>query len=246
MAILAFDTTMAACSAAVSERGRLLASRYELMQKGHAERLLPMIEAVMAEAGLDFSAIDQLRVTRGPGTFTGIRVGIAAARGLALALGLPIGAFNSLAAIAHHFCHQQRGALEDGPLTIVTDARRGEVYLQDFVIRDGKPVAQSEPQALSPAKAVWRYEGRGARMVGNGAPLLAAAANCERGLDLGEEGELEILAQDGLPNAAAFVTLPDSQLMFSSQPVEPLYLRAPDAKPQTAKQIVRASQLLAP
>ncbi|MCH7931874.1 MAG: tRNA (adenosine(37)-N6)-threonylcarbamoyltransferase complex dimerization subunit type 1 TsaB, partial [Proteobacteria bacterium] len=90
MNVLALDTATAACSVALWSDGTVLAQRFATMARGHAEALMPMVEAVMAEAGLAFADLDLVATTVGPGTFTGLRVGLAAARGLALAGGLPI------------------------------------------------------------------------------------------------------------------------------------------------------------
>src|SRR5450432_1394851 len=101
MTILALDTSGAACSVALRDgAGRLLAHRFEALARGHAERLMPMLREVMAEADVDFAALALIAVTTGPGSFTGIRVGLAAARGLALASGLPILGITAFEALA--------------------------------------------------------------------------------------------------------------------------------------------------
>src|SRR5690606_4397524 len=112
MNILAFDTCFGACSAAMlwhdatpsgegGAAGSRIVWRYEEMATGHAERLIPMIDEVLRESGQSLKTLDAIAVTEGPGTFTGIRVGVAAARGLALATALPIRATTSLHVIAH-------------------------------------------------------------------------------------------------------------------------------------------------
>ncbi len=137
MKVLAFDSSGAACSAAIRDgEGRLLAYRFEALARGHAERLMPMLRDVMREAGLAFSGLDVVAVTTGPGSFTGIRVGLAAARGLALASGLPllgVTAFEAVAAV------------------VSPDERRGganDFFIQSFAA-DG--TALSAPAALAPA-----------------------------------------------------------------------------------------------
>ena len=89
MRILAFDTATSACSAALWEDGRVGARRFETMTRGHAEALVPMIADVMDEAGTNFPRLDLIAVTVGPGAFTGLRIGLAAARGMALAAAVP-------------------------------------------------------------------------------------------------------------------------------------------------------------
>jgi tRNA threonylcarbamoyladenosine biosynthesis protein TsaB len=127
--ILAFDTALGACSAAMLDGDDVLARRFETMERGHAERLAPMVRELMQEAGLAFGAIDRIAVTIGPGTFTGQRVGYAFARGLRLALKRPLIGVTTLAAMAQAAIAATgaRGA------AVLHDARRGEVYASAIV-----------------------------------------------------------------------------------------------------------------
>ena len=135
MNVLAFDTCLGAVSAAVRWKGASgewqVASRFEARAGGHAERLMPMIAEVMEEAGLAFADLGRIAVTVGPGTFTGVRGGVAAARGLALASGLPVVTATSLAVMAHGAREQLQGRDAD-LLAVAVDARRGMVYLEIF------------------------------------------------------------------------------------------------------------------
>jgi tRNA threonylcarbamoyladenosine biosynthesis protein TsaB len=127
--VLAFDTALAACSAAVWSDGAILAARLERLDRGHAEALMPMVEAVRTEAGLAYEDIDRLAVTVGPGTFTGLRIGLAAARGLALAIARPLVGVTTLEALAAGVSEDER---QGRSVLAVIDARRGEVYAQTF------------------------------------------------------------------------------------------------------------------
>ena len=130
MRVLAIDTALEACSAAVldTELGTIVAHESLPMLRGHAEALLPLIARVMDRAGLEFAALDRIAVTTGPGSFTGLRVGIAAARGIALAAGKPAVGLSTLAAYAAPF------VAADDTLSVVAviDARHDHVYLQVF------------------------------------------------------------------------------------------------------------------
>ncbi len=133
MNVLAFDTCMAACSAALiqGDTGRVH-HRYALMERGHSETLFPMVKAVMEEAQLDFDELDLIAVTRGPGTFTGVRAGVAAARGFALASGVPVVSATSLDVMAF-ICRERLDLGNDSPgFLLAHDARRGELYVQSF------------------------------------------------------------------------------------------------------------------
>jgi tRNA threonylcarbamoyladenosine biosynthesis protein TsaB len=124
MKILAVDTALGACSAAVLDGDNTRAHRFEIMSRGHAERLAPMVREVMDEAGLTFAALDRLGVTTGPGTFTGQRVGIAFMRGLRIALKLPLLGVTTLECML-------AGALDESGLRSAVafhDAKRDEVY----------------------------------------------------------------------------------------------------------------------
>ena len=210
MIVLAIDTCLGACSVAVVSDGRTVAAASEPMTRGHQERLAPMAREVMARAGLDFAALDRIAVTVGPGSFTGLRVGLAFAKGLALALGKPCIGVGTLEALAATLA-------EPGPLAVVIDSGRGQVYLQTF--EAGR--ALSPPQVLS-------LEDAGSRVVelsdgvlsGPGAALLSTAA---------AGFELRPVAT---PEPAAVARLAASA---PAAPPTPLYLRPPDAKPPAAK-----------
>jgi tRNA threonylcarbamoyl adenosine modification protein YeaZ len=120
--VLAFDTSAAHCAAALLCNGQVFL-RDEAMDKGQAERLLPLLEELLAEAGIGWRDLTGLGVGTGPGNFTGVRISVAAARGLALGLGIPAIGVTRLEALAHGLPR---------PVTVVEDARRGEVYVQAF------------------------------------------------------------------------------------------------------------------
>lgn len=208
MIVLGLDTASPACSVAVMRAGEVLATRSEPMLRGHQERLAAMTAEVMQAAGLAFADLDRIAVTIGPGSFTGLRVGLAFAKGLALALDRPcvgVGDLHALAASA--------GA--GGAVVAVIDAKRGQVYLQAF---EGD-AALSAPAALDLAEAAARLVDLSASgpvtLVGSGAPLLAAASPGARVIAL-EAPDPGVVARLGA--AAARV------------PPRPLYLRAPDAR----------------
>ncbi|MDB5458773.1 MAG: tsaB, partial [Caulobacteraceae bacterium] len=159
MIVLALDTATGACSAAVLKDGAVLAAHSEPMTRGHQERLAPLVRDTMAEAGVGFADLDRVGVTVGPGSFTGLRVGLAFAKGLGLALSRPCIGVGTLEALA---------ASEPGPglTAAVVDAKRGQVYLQLF---EGG-AALMAPDVLSVETAAARlaelWRGGPARLVG--------------------------------------------------------------------------------
>src|SRR3984957_15101152 len=130
MRVLAIDTALAACSAAVldTDDGGIVASQSLPMTRGHAEALMPLLVRLMQDAGMAFRDIDRVVVTTGPGSFTGLRVGIAAARGIALAAGEPaVGVSTQLGYAPPHLAEDVTA-----PVISVIDARHSHVYLQTF------------------------------------------------------------------------------------------------------------------
>lgn len=211
MIVLAFDTCLGACSAAVLDGERTLAATVEPMWRGHQERLGSLVRQTMAQSGLAFDALDRVGVTVGPGSFTGLRVGLAFAKGLALALDIPAVGVGSLEALAEG---------QPGLVLALADARRDQVYWQVF--RDGSALT---PPAVSAIHNVVYYFSNQAileakqdapdLLIGPGAHLLASAF---------PQSRLEGLEA---PDPAAIARLASRAELA---PPKPLYLRAPDAK----------------
>jgi tRNA threonylcarbamoyl adenosine modification protein YeaZ len=221
MRVLAIDTALAACSAAVFDaaRGEVLASQALEMVRGHAEALLPLVARVMQEAGIGFVDLQRVAVTTGPGSFTGMRVGISAARAIAVATGLPaVGVTTLEAYAAPHF--------GGGAVAVAIDARHAHVYLQVFAA-DGTTVLPACIASLTEAAAAARSA---IRVIGSGAPLLAAAWPAAEPAPLFDPRAAPDIATVARLGAAA-VNL--------SEPPKPLYLRDADARPQTAARIAR-------
>lgn len=224
MRILGFDTATSACSAAVWEDGRIAARRFEPMPRGQSERLIPMVREVLSEAGADFPDLDLLAVTIGPGAFTGLRIGLAAARGMALAGDLACFGVTTLDAVAAGVSERER---EEANVLVVLDSKRAEVYAQAFR-SDLRPL--SEPKALMPADlAALTATGEGDAdhvvVAGDGAGQAVEALK-----DKGIEAVLS--TAPGVPDAATVAAIaaerwsPDQP----AAPLRPLYLRPPDAK----------------
>jgi tRNA threonylcarbamoyl adenosine modification protein YeaZ len=226
MLVLAIDTALEACSAAVfdTEGAGITAHETLPMARGHAEALIPLIKRVLDRARLDFSRIDRIAVTTGPGSFTGLRVGIAAARGIGLAAGKPMVGLSTLAAFAAPYI----AADDTLPVVVAIDARHDHVYLQVF----GPGGRTLVTPRLAPLREALRVAATGApRLTGSAANLLAAAWPAgEPAPSLVEQRQAPDIAWVARLGAAALDT---------GQPPKPLYLRAPDAQPQDAAQLAR-------
>ena len=222
MNILALDTSMGVCSAAVlrmTDLSRDLFVREEAMPRGHAEALMPMVEDVLKEAGLAPRELGTIAATQGPGSFTGVRIAIAAARGLALVTGAPLYGTDSLTVMAR--AARRTGLEPAGAFAIAVDAHRGKLYLGLY---DGEGIRLGGPLLCAPEDAVQRLPEGLAVAVGNGARLLAdaAAAHGRR---------LTPALLDLQPGATALAELA-SESADRLEILRPLYLRPPDAKPQ--------------
>jgi tRNA threonylcarbamoyl adenosine modification protein YeaZ len=224
MKILAIDTALSAASACVYEAGTDAPESAETiaMERGHAEALLPLIERVMAHAEGGFSGLSRIAVTVGPGSFTGLRIGIAAARAIGIACNVPVVGVATLAALAAPLILEQ----QPGLIAAAIDARHGNLYLAAFG-QDGR--ATVAPRLVSVREAMPLLEGNPIRLIGSGAPMLAIeAAATGRTVELmgnGSAPDILYVAKLGL-------------LADPAIPARPLYLKAPDvtlpAPPPTA------------
>lgn len=219
MKTIIIDTALGACTVGVFEDDRALAVQTEPMAKGHSERIGGFARDVVAASGIGFDALDRIGVTVGPGSFTGLRVGLAFAHGLGEALDRPVIGVSTLAALA-----ASRPSSRDDAFAAVIDARRGQVYLQVF--RGDLPLCP--PQALAIDNAVGLLtELNVAEMLGTGAAILNARRT-ER--SMAALIQTDPLVLDPTAHAVARLTrLADR----AASPPHPLYLRAPDATPPT-------------
>jgi tRNA threonylcarbamoyladenosine biosynthesis protein TsaB len=225
MRVLAIDTALEVCAAAVldTEHGKVVSESVPML-RGHAEALIPLIDRVMKQSGVPFAALDRIAVTTGPGSFTGLRVGISAARGIALAANKPAIGLTTLAAYAApYIAHDDKTAV-----AVAIDARHQHVYLQVFGA-GGRTLVASRIAAVADAA---RAAAIGpVRIVGTGATMLAAAwparepapllVDDHRAPDIVWVARLAVAADEG-----------------AAEP-KPLYLRAPDAQPQDAARLPR-------
>ncbi len=217
MNILALDTTTSACSVALLA-DEIEVSRSVMMERGHAEALLPMVKDVLNEASRTFADIDSVAVTIGPGAFTGLRIGLAAARGMALAAGIPCVGVTSLEAVAEAIGFAER----DGRALLVTlDSKRSDVFAQVFDAGGpplGPPVAVSLDGLMDivPARPL---------LVAGTAAAAAVESLVQRGVDaVGANGTSCPHAKDVARVAARLMAAGEK----TDQPPSPLYLRQPD------------------
>ena len=224
MKILALDTALNACSVALVHGEDVLAFHHEHRARGHAETLLPIITSLMAQAELGFQDLDMIAVSVGPGTFTGLRIGLAAARGIAIASGKPCVGVTTLQALAASVPNE---LAKDRLIIPAIDARRKEIYVQSFAYEDTSPFPQprGDARSLQIHDAPEYFPEEPFIIVGSGGPLVK-----ETGLLDGKSVELSDL--DPNPDAKIIAQLahnrgwPDAK----APPPAPLYLRAPDAK----------------
>jgi tRNA threonylcarbamoyladenosine biosynthesis protein TsaB len=226
MRVLAIDTALDACAAAVLDTNlaAVVASETVTMARGHAEALMPLIARVMDQAKAEFAELDRIAVTTGPGSFTGLRVGISAARGIALAAGKPAIGLTTLSG----FAAPHIAADDSKSVVAVVDARHDNVYLQVFGPGGRTLVA---PRIAPLREAVRAALAGAARVVGSAANLIAASWPRA-------EPPPALVEQRGAPDIGWIARL-GAAADDGHGPPKPLYLRAPDAQPQDAARLPR-------
>jgi tRNA threonylcarbamoyladenosine biosynthesis protein TsaB len=228
MLILAIDTALDACAAAVldTDNNKVIAQESQAMKRGHAEALMPLVARVMKESGIAFAALDRIAATTGPGSFTGLRVGLSAARGFALAANKPAVGITTLTAYSAPHVSEYG----EHPIIAAIDARHDHVYLQ-VVTGHGEPLVTPRVAPVEEALAASRF---GAPyLVGNAANMLA-----ERWpKDAAPPVKVE---QQAAPDITWVAWLAAAVDPAAAAP-RPFYLRAPDAKPP-ADQLPRAAE----
>lgn len=212
--VLALDTCFASCSVAVATgvgtpQSRVT-SRFEEMSKGQAERILPMVAETVGAAGIAPGQLGLIAVTVGPGSFTGTRIGIAAAKGLALACGIEAAGFTSLHVIARQVALVSSG---DDALCIAIDMGRRDVYAQAFEPGGVTPI--TDPTLVTVDMIEAFASSHDARLIGNGARFVS---------------DPQDFSSHFIPRAETLVALV-TQCKRKYQAATPLYLRAPDATP---------------
>jgi len=218
MLILAIDTALDACAAAVLDTGanKLIAEESQAMKRGHAEALMPLIARVMKASGIAFAALDRVAATTGPGSFTGLRVGLSAARGIALAAGKPVVGVTTLTAYAAPIVSENG----EHPVLSAIDARHDHVYFQ-MVSGDGSSLIKPNVAPIAQALDAQRFGTP--HLVGNAARILAERWPADT------PPPFKIDAQPA-PDIA-WVAWLGAAISPESAPAKPYYLRAPDAKP---------------
>ena len=167
MRVLALETSAKACSAAVTEDGRVLASAFQCTGLTHSRTLMPMVEAMLKNAELVLADCDAVAVANGPGSFTGIRIGVSAAKGLAFSIEKPAVGVSTLEAMARNV------AMVDGLVVCAMDARRQQVYNALFEAKDGSLTRLTPDRAIALAELAEELKGnsRPITVVGDGALL---------------------------------------------------------------------------
>ena len=228
MLILAIDTALDACAAAVvdTRNAKVIAHESQAMKRGHAEALMPLIARVMKDAGTGFAALDRIAATTGPGSFTGLRVGLSAARGIALAAAKPVVGVTTLTAYAAPVVTEHG----EHPIIAAIDARHDHVYLQ---VVSGNGFSLVTPRVAPIAEALAASRFGAPHLVGN-----AAGISAERwAKDAAPPFKVEPQPAPDIVWVAWLAAAVDPAVATP----RPFYLRAPDAKP-SANALPRAAE----
>ena len=223
MKILALETSAKAVSAAVSENGKILCSGYQDTGLTHSRTLMPIVEHILKNTGLTVADIDAIAVAAGPGSFTGIRIGVAAAKGLAFAADKPAVGVSTLAAMARNvaFC--------DGLVVCAMDARRQQVYNALFEAKDGQLTRLTPDRAiaLEDLAEELRSDPRPKTVVGDGARLCFAHLT-EAGISC-RLAPAQLVMQNAMSVALEAEAMAAEGKLVSAQALEPVYLRPAQA-----------------
>jgi tRNA threonylcarbamoyladenosine biosynthesis protein TsaB len=219
MLILAIDTALDACAAAVLDTvaGKMIAQESLAMKRGHAEALMPLIARVIEASGVAFASLDRIAVTTGPGSFTGLRVGLSAARGIALAADRPAVGLTTLTAYAAPVVSETG----EHPIISAIDARHDHVYFQ-VVSGNGSSLIRPRVAPIEEALDAARFGAP--HLVGNAAKILADRWPADA------PPPFKVDAQPA-PDIA-WVAWLGAAVSPNTAPARPYYLRTPDAKPQ--------------
>lgn len=232
MKVLAIDTACSACSVAVVVDGVVLGSRSEVMARGHAEALMPMVLEVMAEAKAAFSDFDLVAVTIGPGSFTGLRTGLAAARGIGLAQGISVAGVTTLEAVA---AAAARDAAKPGsglPIVVALETRRADLYIQRF---DAGLMPETDALALPPEQGRVYLPANGVLLAGDGAERLldgAALALC---------ATVHIIGAARIPDIADVAAIAVARARHPL-PARPLYVHPPAVRRPASASVAPAKK----
>lgn len=218
MLILAMESTAKAASVALVRDGVLVAQSTQCSGLTHSRTLLPMAEDLLKNAGINLSDVDRFAVAHGPGSFTGVRIGVAAVKGLAWATEKPAVGVSTLEAMAWHGAAAGEGSL----VCCAMDARRNQVYNALFEIRDDSPVRLTEDRAISLADLIadLKADGRTPFLVGDGAHL------CKAVMDSAVLAPENLRMQSAWGVAMAAMDKPDA----SADALQPVYLRLSQAE----------------
>jgi tRNA threonylcarbamoyladenosine biosynthesis protein TsaB len=223
--IIGIDTSTPAVSVALGDDSGLVASLRLLRGRRHVETVIPAIEQLLVHADCSYDAVTAIAVDIGPGLFTGLRVGVATAKALALALNVPVYAASSLEIIVHQWIAScgytdalaKIRATGEVDVLAVIDARRRELYAQRFSVRDGRVTHVEDPTCVAPVEALALIDGSlGTRVIGDAA--------------VGSPDFAGRTVSPGTPDASTLVTMVSDLKPTHPDELELLYLRAPDAE----------------
>jgi tRNA threonylcarbamoyladenosine biosynthesis protein TsaB len=224
MKILALDSATGACSVALWRDGAIVAQRFAVMDRGQSEVLIPMAQEVLAEAGADFPSIDVFAVTTGPGAFTGLRIGLAAAKGMALASGRPLIGVTTFEAVAHGVPAEERRGC---PVLVAVESRREDIFVQSF---DSELTVAGEARSVRPEDLA--LAGTPLLVAGDGAARVRLAFEAAAGAVSAGRPDVRFASGAGFPHAADVARIVALRGAGSglekAAPPQPFYLRPPD------------------
>ena len=224
MRILALETSAKSVSVAVTENGTLLAQAYQDRGLTHSVTLMPLLDGMLKTAGLTLDDMDIIAVAQGPGSFTGIRIGVSAAKGLAWAKALPCCGVSTLEAMAQNLRHM------DGLIVCSMDARRNQVYNAVFAAEGGQLTRLTPDRAIALSQLAEELQGdpRPKLVVGDGAALCSGFLS-EAGIPC-RMAPAQLVMQNAVGVALAAEEMAARGETVSARDLVPVYLRLSQAE----------------
>lgn len=219
MKILAFDTSGQSFSAALMEDDRIICEETFTVKETHARHIMPVLDRILLPAGGDVNVVDRIAVTIGPGSFTGIRIGLGVAKGIAFALGVPVVGVSTLDALVWPFRDSAC------PVYALMDARRGEVYFSKYFFSNGEIVQKTPERVCSPEKALaYAAEEEEALFCGSGAAVYGMQ------IESLIKRKISLLNPESVINASDIARIAFKSGFSSASEINPVYLRRSEAE----------------
>ncbi|MCD8497463.1 MAG: tRNA (adenosine(37)-N6)-threonylcarbamoyltransferase complex dimerization subunit type 1 TsaB [Alphaproteobacteria bacterium] len=235
--IFALDTSLSRCSVGVfCKETKRIVSKHMDMDRGHAEALIPLVEEVLAEAGLTFADLDAIATPIGPGAFTGLRIGLSAAKSFGLSLDIPVLGLESFAVLVRQYMARQDEKLPCDTLGVLIETRRSDFYVRLF---DNTGNAVSEPEALEASDVVSQFAVRPICWIGDACSRFQEVVGADMPSTFTFADEKHMEPQTMIEMVQEMLAQGGCMQKYSDAGLAPIYLRGADvSQPKTVPRLI--------